>query len=229
MPISEPRPGVFRGRADNKWAWYVVDPRAEGGVDLVATQWQALFDKSNSSQAKRVLERLFGWLVFLGVLAVTLVLASLASQALGGGGGTAAAAIIGIVGLVGALIAAVLSREKLFPSTLAATLQDNRVLPLDAEVVEWASPLTAHEELWQLQSAIMWADQARNAWEYWDVYFDDDSFGDKPTQIIQHVVGPALEAELATRVATLSATAGRVNFTLPARMTGLLSTRRADS
>jgi hypothetical protein len=215
MPLTEERPGLFRGRDWVGRGWFVVDPTRD--LEPLVAAWRENFAARNQPLAKRAARWAIGVASYLGLLAV-----------LGLGNwaardtpllypGIAVSTLIGLAGLLGAAVLA----DAIVPSPPFRRPRLPGVVPVDVRVAEWATDATSVGDIWDLSVAIDRFQQVLSAEAAWTTGWDWED-GDRPDELVEEVITPVLKTQKSREAQRLVRVAERVGFKLPPNLQGEL-------
>jgi uncharacterized integral membrane protein len=127
MPLTEERPGLFRGRDSSGRGWFVVDPARD--PEPLAAKWRENFASRNEPAVKRAARWAVGVVSYLVLLVLLgFVVAAVQKVPLLYYPGLVVAAAIGLAGLVGAA-GTCFSRRAVAADTPTASLRSRRRRP----------------------------------------------------------------------------------------------------
>ncbi len=214
MPLTSPRPGLFRGRAYEKWAWYVVNPAAGSDPRDIESSWLENFAATNSTRLRVFGRRVLPWFAAASILAATVyVLVRITPSVTGSWLYVVYAALV-IIGLLSATVAAVVLYVLLTGPAVVPSPMWGEVLELDPEIVEWITPTSTPEEAWRIQRALFELRQVQNAVTIWEIGPPDDTLP-SPDWAIEDVVMPVLEGQLVEKYALVEEASTKHGFTVP--------------
>ena len=218
MPIDKDRLGIFRGRSNDSWAWYVVNPDVPEGPAEVEAVWRRHAEPTNTNSAKRWLRWILPWVVgvsvFLIVVPIAARLGLLAAN-------TSVTVLVGALGGGVFVLAAVIAVYSALSPTHAGPKPDtSRLLELDLDIVEWIGPETPLADVWRLQRGLYEIDSLTEALGAWGVSFADEDVIDTtaPSWVRADLVAPFLVGELHERYRMFAVLARELGFRVPARL-----------
>jgi hypothetical protein len=207
MPLKKERPGLFRGRANNFVAWYVVSPDA-ADPNVAAQQWREAFAASNSATGRRIVGIVLGWIGFLAIFGGAVALLwSMGQQ--GWYGWPIYGGLVWLVGLAAGAMLGGWVHELIAPTEYAMTRMTKDVMPLDEAVVEWADDQVPVPDLWQLNYSLHAVQQFGSA----DFSYTEGPEGE-PQELVGQLVNPLLAEHAAHHRARLKEIAGRLGYPL---------------
>jgi hypothetical protein len=210
MPLNRGNPHVFRARHQGAFKWFVVDPSADAPA-LIA-EWKSRFAEDNLPTPVRIGRAALGWATFAVVFGA--VVAALVAWS-PGGWFTPVAVVLGFLGFIAAVMAAIGAFSVTFRSRSHHPNRPLRgVVIIDPSVVRWASDETPIGDLWELAVAVDRVIQVNTALWSWHSGWDAEQ-GDRPDEIIDDVVGPALRAQEVEIDARLASVSSQLGFEVP--------------
>ncbi|NYF10071.1 hypothetical protein HDC94_001227 [Leifsonia sp. AK011] len=213
MPLTNPRPGLFRARADKRLAWHVISPNAEKSVEELEREWHSLYDKTNPSRARRVARHVLPW---IAAIATLFGIASLIvpAETLGSPFSDILPIGLAIACVVGALFAALIAYLPFATPYVAPHIMHDSLLELRPEVVGWANDETPVADIWRVQRALFELEQIQDAAFHWRVGIDEEAIAE-PEWASASIVKPFLIEQLVARADALVAVAQGVDFPVP--------------
>ena len=214
MPLTDPRPGLFRGRAYEQWAWYVVNPTIGGDPRDVERAWQEKFAATNPAPLRVFGRRVLPWIALAVVLVATTYVIVRVTPFLSGPWLYVVCAALAILGIVGAILTAASLHIWIAGPMTSVNSMWGEVLELDPEVVDWVEESSTVAEVWRLQRAVFELRQVHDAAEIWGVDFHDELVP-TPSWAIEDVISPVLEQQLIEKSSLVEEAARSVGFAVP--------------
>jgi hypothetical protein len=211
MPLTDERPGLFRGRGWVGRGWFVVDPTRD--LEPLVVAWRDNFAARNQPVAKRAARWAVGVASYLGLLAVLGLGLWAARDTPLFYPGIAVSALIGLAGLLGAVILA----DAVVPSPPFRRPTVPGVVSVDVRVARWASGTTSIEDIWDLSVAMDRFQQVLTAQVAWTTGWDWED-GDRPDELVDDVITPVLKIQKSQEAQRLVQVAERVGFKLPSNL-----------
>jgi len=208
MPLTTERPGLFRGIRNNRAAWYVISPDAEGDV---VGEWRANYAPTNRPRWQRVTRGSLGWLTFVavGVLAIAFLTKLPAGEWIW----TALMILLGFFAVLVATAAGVWVGSAVFPDRPARSSRFRGAVEVDPAIATWARDDVAATDLWDLSLAVSRVRQV-SSW-FWSHDPDSVPPGPPSQEVVEYRALAAMNEQWEEEAAHLITLADRLRFTVP--------------